>query len=114
MHSGYSTSILAAHIKCWWLMWLHARLRVDGPASDSARMRRPGLAPTAAAAACQAADDDAEQRDDGVDDGLETGGNGVDNGHDAVADGAEHRFDLFHISTCESLAAAIVYVETYA
>ena len=74
-------------------MWLNARPQVDGPGSDSTRVRRPGLAPATATAACQAADDDAEQRDDGVDDGLETGGDGVNNGHDAVADGAEHGFD---------------------
>jgi hypothetical protein len=56
-------------------------------------MRSPA-SPGATAAARQAADDDAEQRDNGVDDGLETGGNGVDNRHDAVADGAENRLDL--------------------
>jgi hypothetical protein len=61
--------------------------------SDSTRMRSPA-SPGATAAARQAADDDAEQRDNGVDDGLETGGNGVDNRHDAVADGAENRLDL--------------------
>jgi hypothetical protein len=57
-------------------------------------VRRPGSGPGSATAACQAADDDGEERDNSVDDGLETGGNGVNDGHDAVADGAEDRLDL--------------------
>lgn len=65
----------------------------DGTALDSARMR--GSPPAAALAAGKAADDDAEEADDGVDDGLDAGCDGVDNGHDAVADCPEDGLDLF-------------------
>lgn len=54
---------------------------------DSTSMRCP-LA-TAATSAGEAADDDAEEGDDGVDDCLKTSSDGINNGHDAVSDSAE-------------------------
>lgn len=54
----------------------------------------PSPGPPAATSAGEAADDDAEERDNGVDDGFETGSDGVNNRHDAVADGAEDALDL--------------------
>jgi len=59
----------------------------NGFTLDSTSMRCPLSA--AAASAGEAADDDAEEGDDGVDDCLKTSSDGVDNGHDAVSDGAE-------------------------
>lgn len=60
----------------------------NGSTLDSTSVRGPSPA-AAATAAGQAADDDAEEGDDGVDDRLKTSSDGVDNGHDAVSDGAE-------------------------
>ena len=59
----------------------------NGFTLDSTSMRCPLSAATASAG--EAADDDAEEGDDGVDDCLKTSSDGVDNGHDAVSDGAE-------------------------
>jgi hypothetical protein len=70
----------------------------NGCRLDSTRMRGPPSA-AAATAACQAADDDAEEGDDGVDDCLKTSSDGVDNGHDAVADGAEDGLDAGYDGT---------------
>jgi hypothetical protein len=55
---------------------------------------RSGSATPAALSACEAGDDDAEQRDDGVNNGLACGGDGINNGHDAVADCTEDGLDL--------------------
>lgn len=73
-----------------------------------------GPSTATAASARQAADDDAEERDDGVDDGLETGGDGIDNGHDAVADCAENGLDLWgFVSACMEMKVLLGY-KTYA
>jgi hypothetical protein len=50
-------------------------------------MSRPSAA--AATSTGEAADDDAEEGDNGVDDCLKTSSDGVDDGHDAVADRTE-------------------------
>ena len=55
----------------------------NGSTLDSTSVRGPSPA-AAATTAGQAADDDAEEGDDGVDDRLKTSSDGVDNGHDAV------------------------------
>jgi len=54
---------------------------------------------TAATTTGEAADDDAEEGDNGVDDRLKTSSDGVDNGHDAVSDGAENRLDARYYGT---------------
>lgn len=56
--------------------------------------------PAATASAGEAADDDAEEGDNGVDDGLETSSDGVDNGHDAVADRPELSSVLVPVCFC--------------
>jgi hypothetical protein len=63
------------------------RTSQNGSTLDSTSMCRSSAA--AAASAGQAADDDAEEGDNGVDDCLKTSSDGVDDGHDAVADRSE-------------------------
>jgi hypothetical protein len=70
----------------------------NGSTLDSTSVRGPSPA-AAATTAGQAADDDAEEGDDGVDDRLKTSSDGVDNGHDAVSDGAENRLDARYYGT---------------
>jgi len=72
----------------------------NGFTLDSTSMRCPLSAATASAG--EAADDDAEEGDDGVDDCLKTSSDGVDNGHDAVSDGAEDRLDARDYGTHNS------------
>ena len=65
----------------------------NGFTLDSTSVCSPSPSTTATTAG-EAADDDAEEGDDGVDDRLKTSSDGVDNGHDAVSDGAEEVLDL--------------------
>jgi hypothetical protein len=73
---------------------LFSKVPQDGALLDSTSMVSACSRSPSALAACQAVDDDGEQRDDGVDDGFDSGSDGVNNRHDAVADCAEHGLDL--------------------